>query len=93
MENITSEGINMETIKAEKAEKVAKRREDILKCVSQPGGSTGNRMAAKFKVARGTILKDIAALRRQGYPIQVSSMITEDGMYVAVYELPKYRLP
>lgn len=79
--------------KEEKASALATRREAILKCVSQPGGSTGNRMAAKFGVARGTILRDIAALRRKGYPIQVSSMITEDGMYVAVYELPKYRLP
>lgn len=79
--------------KEEKAAALAERRQRILECVSQPGGSTGNRMAEKFNVARGTILKDIAALRRQGYPIQVSSMITEDEMYVAVYELPKYRLP
>ena len=79
--------------KEEKSTALATRRQKILECVSQPGGSTGNRMAAKFGVARGTILKDIAALRRQGYPIQVSSMITEDKMYVAVYELPKYRLP
>lgn len=82
----------MGTTKDEKTASQTERREQILKCVSQPGGSTGNRMAKQFKVARGTILKDIAALRRQGYPIQVSSMTTEDEMYVAVYELPKYRL-
>lgn len=73
-----------------KSEQAALRQSEILDMVSQPGGTTGNQIAKRFGVRRGTALKDIAALRHQGYPIQVSSMITEDGMYVAVYELQKY---
>lgn len=63
----------------------------ILKRVSEPDGVTGGRLSKELGVARGQIVRDIAALRRKGYPIQVSSMKTEDGMYQAVYELPKYR--
>ena len=77
--------------KEEKLAKQTYRREAILKLVSQPNGATGTYMAQKFGVSRGTILKDIAALRKQGYPIQVSSYTEEGGMIVAVYELPKYR--
>lgn len=60
---------------------------DILK---EENGSTGTKLAEKFAVSRGTILKDIADLRRKGYPIQVSSMVEEGGMMVAWYELPRY---
>ena len=60
---------------------------DILK---DGNGSTGTKLAEKFAVSRGTILKDIADLRRRGYPIQVSSMVEEDGMMAARYEPPKY---
>lgn len=67
------------------------RHQAILKLVSQPGGATGSCMAKHFGVTRGTILKDIAALRKQGYPIQVASHTEENGMLAAVYELPKYR--
>lgn len=77
--------------KEEKNAQLNHRREAILKLVSQPSGATGTYMAQKFDVSRGTILKDIAALRRQGYPIQVASHTEEGGMIVAVYELPKYR--
>lgn len=71
-------------------EKVSRRHEQILKYVSQAGGATGNHMAEALGVSRGTVLRDIADLRRKGYPIQVSSMVTENGMCVALYELPKY---
>lgn len=60
---------------------------DILK---DGNGSTGTKLAEKFAVSRGTILKDIADLRRKGYPIQVSSMVEEGGMMAAWYEIPKY---
>lgn len=60
---------------------------DILK---EENGSTGTKLAEKFAVSRGTILKDIADLRRKGYPIQVSSMVEEGGMMAAWYELPRY---
>ena len=65
------------------------RQEKILKLIAEPGGSTGNKMAKIFGTTRGVILNDIKALRRRVYPIQVSSMITEDKMYVAVYELTR----
>lgn len=60
---------------------------DILK---EENGSTGTKLAEKFAVSRGTILKDIADLRRKGYPIQVSAMVEEGGMMAARYELPRY---
>lgn len=67
-----------------------KRLEMIIDILKEENGSTGTRLAKRFAVSRGTILKDIADLRRKGYPIQVSSMIEEDGMMAAWYELPKY---
>ena len=76
--------------KQEKAKNMTRRQEFILRRVSEGNGTTGSRLAKEFNVSRGTIMNDIAALRRIGYPIQVSSMITEDGMYQALYELPKY---
>lgn len=60
---------------------------DILK---EENGSTGTKLAEKFAVSRGTILKDIADLRRKGYPIQVSSMVEEGGMMAARTTLPRY---
>lgn len=76
--------------KQERAEKMTRRQEFILKRVSEKNGTTSSRLAKEFNVSRGTITKDIATLRRIGYPIQVSAMITEDGIYQALYELPKY---
>lgn len=65
------------------------RREQILQHVDKSGGITGMKLAEMYGVTKGTILKDIAELRRQGYPIQVSSHIEEGGMIVAVYEIPQ----
>ena len=70
-----------------KEQKDGYRQSRILKYISEPGGATGGKMAKLFKVPRGTIVRDIAELRKKGYPIQVSSMVTEDGMYQAVFEL------
>ena len=77
----------------EQAERVSRRREVILRHVGRPGGTTGNKLAKMLRVTRGTVLRDIAALRRAGHPIQISSMVQEDGMIVAVYELPRYLMP
>lgn len=65
------------------------RQNKILQFISEPGGSTGNRMAKILETTRGVILKDIIALRQKGYVIEATSMTTEDRMYVAVYELVK----
>lgn len=70
-----------------KEQKDSYRQSRVLKCISEPGGATGGKLAKLFNVHRGTIVKDITALRKKGYPIQVSSMVTEDGMYQAVFEL------
>ena len=70
-----------------KEQKDGYRQSRVLKYISEPGGATGGSLAKIFKVHRGTIVKDIAELRKKGYPIQVSSMVTEDGMYQAVFEL------
>ena len=70
-----------------KEQKDGYRQSRVLEYISEPGGATGGKMAKLFKVPRGTIVRDIAELRKKGYPIQVSSMITEDGMYQAVFEL------
>ena len=65
------------------------RQHRILELISEPGGASSNRMAKICKTTRGTILNDIKALKRKGYPIQASSMVTEDGMYVAVFEMQR----
>ena len=65
------------------------RQRRILKLIQEPGGWTGSRLAEKLGVKRGVIINDIKALRRKGYPIQTSSMRTEDGMYQVVFELIK----
>lgn len=72
--------------------KMKARRDAILKALQEGQGMTGSYLADKFKVSRGTIMNDIGAIRRMGFPVQVSSMRVEDGMYQAVYELPKYRM-
>lgn len=76
--------------KQEKAEKVTYRRNQIIEKVKVPGGATGAQLAKMFGVSRGTILNDIAHLRRKGYPIQISSTTEESGIMVAVYELPRH---
>ena len=63
------------------------RQARILQRISEPGGSTSGTLAKELKVGRGIILNDIKALRSKGYPIQVSSMVTEDGMYQAALEI------
>lgn len=67
------------------------RQQRILEQLQNSQGVTGNQLAAQYKVSRGTILNDISELRRQGYPIQISSQVAEGGIMAAVYELPKYR--
>lgn len=91
MEDHESEDIAMGQTKEEKATKKTHRQEAILKYLETHGGVTGNTLSEIHGVTRGTILRDIAELRRKGYPIQVSSHVEESGMLVAVYELPKYR--
>lgn len=92
MESQMGENVMGQT-RQEQAERVSRRREIILKHVGRPGGTTGNKLAKMLGVTRGLILKDISALRRAGHPIQISSMVQEDGMIVAVYELPRYLIP
>ena len=65
------------------------RQSRILKLITTPGGATGSNLARQLGVKRGVIINDIKTLRSKGYPIQVSSMKTEDGMYQAVFELMK----
>lgn len=65
------------------------RQKRILQMVAKPGGATSSRLAEYFRVGRGQIINDIRELRAKGYPIQTSSMVTENGMYVAVFELPR----
>lgn len=67
-----------------------KRLNMIIDIMRKENGSTGTKLAETFGVNRGTILKDIADLRRKGYPIQVSSMVEENGTMAAWYEIPKY---
>lgn len=66
------------------------RHRMIIEILTKQNGSTGTKLAEKFAVSRSTILRDIADLRRKGYPIQVSSMVEENGMLAAWYEIPKY---
>ena len=70
-----------------KEQKAGLRQARILQRISEPGGSTSGTRAKELKVGRGIILNDIKALRSKGYPIQVSSMVTEDGMYQAAFEI------
>lgn len=63
------------------------RQSKVLKLISRPGGATSGAMAGMLRTTRGVIINDIKELRKKGYPIQVSSMITEDGMYQANFEL------
>ena len=70
-----------------KEQEAGYRQSRVLTLISQPGGATSSNMARRLRVTRGVILNDIKELRRKGYPIQVSSMITEDGMYQANFEL------
>ena len=63
------------------------RQSRVLKLISQPGGATSGTMAGILRTTRGVIINDIKELRKKGYPIQVSSMITEGGMYQANFEL------
>jgi len=66
------------------------RLSEILDIVLKEDGDTGAHLAEMFGVSRGTILNDIAVLRRRGYPIQVSAMVKEDGILSARYEIPRY---
>lgn len=63
------------------------RQSRVLKLIEKPGGATSSEMAKTLGVKRGVIINDIRDLRRKGYPIQASSMKTEDGMYQAMFEL------
>ena len=90
MESQLEERIAMGLTKQEKAERINRRYDLIVKLVSKPGGITGNQLAKRLGTTRGMVLKDIANLRRMGHPIQISSRVEEEGMLVAVYEIPKY---
>ena len=57
--------------------------------VSAPGGASSKKMADKLHTTTGQIVQEVRALRKRGYPIQTSTMVTEGGMYVAAFELPK----
>ena len=70
-----------------KDQKAGLRQARILQRISEPGGSTSGSLAKELGVGRTMIINDIKDLRRKGYPIQASSMITEDRMYQAVFEL------
>ena len=70
-----------------KDQKAGLRQARILQRISKPGGSTSGSLAKELGVGRTMIINDIKDLRRKGYPIQASSMITEDGMYQAAFEL------
>ena len=72
-----------------KEQKAGLRQARILQRISEPGGSTSGSLAKELKVGRTMIINDIKSLRSKGYPIQVSSMKTEDGMYQAAFELMK----
>ena len=72
-----------------KDQKAGLRQNRILECIMKPEGATSGSLAKRFGVGRGTIINDIRTLRSKGYPIQTSSMVTEDGMYQAVFELRK----
>ena len=63
------------------------RQSCILNVLKETGGVTSGSLASKFGVRRGTIINDIAALRKKGYPIQATSMRTEGGIYQAAFEL------
>jgi DeoR/GlpR family transcriptional regulator of sugar metabolism len=65
------------------------RQSRILQMVSKPGGVTSAKLAEYFKVSRSLIINDIRALRAKGYPIQTSSMVTEGGIYTAVFEMAR----
>ena len=65
-----------------KEQKAGLRQARILQRISEPGGSTSGRLAKELGTGRGMIINDIRDLRRKGYPIQVSSMVTEDGWTV-----------
>ena len=65
------------------------RQTEILKMVSAPGGASSKKMADKLHTTTGQIVQEVRALRKRGYPIQTSTMVTEGGMYVAAFELPK----
>lgn len=70
-----------------KEQKTGYRQSRMIKCISEPGGQTSGKLAKMFKVDRGTIIKDVRELRKKGYPIQSSAMVTEDGMYQVLFEL------
>lgn len=70
-----------------KDQKAGLRQARILQRISEPGGSTSGSLAKELGVGRTMIINDIKDLRRKGYPIQASSMITEGGMYQAAFEL------
>ena len=65
------------------------RQKKILEILSTPGGATSSRLVETLHSSRSQIMRDIRDLRMNGYPIQVSSMKTEGGMYAAVFELPE----
>ena len=77
------------------AERKDRRREQVLKCISQPGGATTGQIMKQARIQRGTVIGTVRELRREGHMIMASNMVTEDGMYQVVFELirvPK-RLP
>lgn len=66
------------------------RQSKIVETLMNGEGTTGTKLSKRFSVSKGTILKDISELRKQGYPIQVSSMKEEGGAMAAWYEIPRF---
>ncbi len=64
------------------------RERKIIKLLQENGSMSSEKLSQELNVSRGRIIKDVAELRRQGYPVQTGSMTTENGMYVVTFELP-----
>ena len=63
------------------------RQREILKLLKEQGPMSSIQLARKFKVGRATIFQDVRDLKARNHPIQISSMTTEVGLYVALIEL------
>ena len=72
---------------AEKARQTRCRQQELLKLLKEQGPMSSISLARKFKTGRAEIFQDVRDLRMHNHPIEISSMITEGGMYVALIEL------
>ena len=58
----------------------------VLKCISQPGGMSSGSIGKNLHMYKNNVMRTVRSLREMGYQIQ-TSMVTEDGMYQANFEL------